>query len=273
MNYGTGRCSGFWPRFVAVPHHRCTGLVPAAVWLVWLLAFALMTSGMLRLDRCRLSTVLAAQIVAGLLFVITPTMPTADAYAYHVYGAMLGQTNPWHPGAISSHRPAIVTGLSIWGNPPMPSPYGPLFLIYEHVLIGAFPGLSADGLIIVERACSLLAAVAITVLLRGPRVAWWALHPLVLFEFAVCAHCDVFMLALIALSIRLRSSILAGIAIGCSAMIKIVAAGAVVFRPATLATAFASAATMPPSCAYPSFMRSTCRSTTRWQWLPSSPRR
>jgi hypothetical protein len=241
MTFGTRRCSGFWPTDV-VTHHRCVGAVPAIVWLMWLLAFACMTAAMIGLERAKFRTVVLAQAVAGILFVFTPTMPTADAYQYHIYGAMLGHSSPWRPAPLVTDRPAVATGLRIWGNPPLPAPYGPLFVLYEHELGESFPRLSADQLIYIERVVGLLAALAITVLLRGPRVAWWALHPLILFEFAVAAHCDVFMLGFLAASVRLRNPIAAGIAIGCSAMVKLVGLGASAFRIGTLPYALATAA-------------------------------
>jgi hypothetical protein len=250
-----GHCAGFWPTDI-VTHQRCVGLVPGIVWAMWLAAFAAMTIGMLGLERASLRAVAIAQLFAGLAFAATPTMPTADAYQYHVYGDASRTWSPWQPSRLVPDRESTATGLRIWGNPPQPSPYGPLFVLYERGLLAAFPALGADQLIYVERSVDVFALLAMTLLLRGPRIAWWALHPLVLFEFAVAAHCDVLMLLLLAISIRSRSAILAGVAIGASGMIKLVGLGASAFRigalPSALVTVavflalFPAAATLAP---------------------------
>ncbi len=232
-------CAGLWAVDVAT-HHRCAGFVPAIVWGMWLASFACMTFALPRFERAPLRTLLVCQILAGLAFVVTPMLPTADPYAYHVYGAASTLWDPWHPTVLVAHREALTTGLRIWGNPPFPSPYGPLFVAYERLLLAVFPAFSADQLIYVERSISLGAVVAITVMLRGPRIAYWALNPLVLYEFALAAHCDVLMLLLIAVAIRLRNPLLAGVAIGCSGLIKVVGLGAGAFRLAALPTALAT---------------------------------
>jgi hypothetical protein len=231
-----GHCTGFWPTDV-VTHHRCVDTSASMVWLMWLVAFACMTVAMFRLERAGLRSVLFAQLIAGIVFCVTPTMPTADAYQYHLYGEISQRWNPWQPTWLVSARESSATGLRIWGNPPQPSPYGPILVIYERGLLEAFPALSADQLIYVERCVSLMAMVAVTFLLSGPRVAWWALHPLVLFEFAVATHVDVLMLLLLAVSLRSSNAILAGIALGASGMVKIIGLGAAAFRVAALPAA------------------------------------
>jgi len=234
-------CTGFFP-VGPLPDHGCMSPVTAIVWGLWLLSFACMVIPLPRFDRVPLRTVVIVQIVAGIAFVLTPTEPTADVYAYHVYGAVGPNWDPWHPTVLVSNREAIVTGLRLWHNPPMPSPYGPVLVWYEHALLAAFPNFTADQLIYVERCISLAVAVFVTLLLRGPRIAMWALHPLVLYEFALAAHCDILMLGLIALAIRLRNPILAGVAIALAGMVKIVGLGAILFRPAAIASAIATVA-------------------------------
>lgn len=229
-------CTGFFPVGTSADH-GCRSPVTALVWGLWLIAFACMTIPLTRFDNLRLRTVVIVQLIAGIAFLATPMQPTADPYLYHLYGLIGAHWDPWHPVAIVSDRPAIAAGLQLWHNPPIASAYGPLVAWYEHGLLALLPGLGADQLVVVERGVALAAALAVTVLLRGPRIAMWALHPLVLYEFALAAHCDVLMLVLLALSIRLRNAVFAGIAIGLSGMVKVVGLGAVAFRWAAIPSA------------------------------------
>jgi hypothetical protein len=207
-------------------------LVGTLLWLSWGLALGLMFVGMLLLRAASVRTVVLAQTFAS-LFIATLTVaaPSGDPYSYVVYGqiAMHGE-NPWQPSRLPINDDATRIAAHSWGTLGG-STYGPLFILGERALAGVVPHTSTRTLILVQRYVAALAAVGVTLLVRGPRIAFWGLHPLVFFEFALGAHNDVLMLLLIAASMRIRHSFLSGIAIGLGAMVKIVAFGTLLFRP------------------------------------------
>jgi hypothetical protein len=218
-----------------------TGLL---LWIVWGAAFASMFAAMLGLRTVGARTVAAAQLCAG-IFVATLTFaaPSPDPYTYVTYGEIdRGGHDPWRPYHATVVDDATRVAVHAWGNPVGAAPYGPLFILGERALLAVVPHDATRTLILVHRYVALLAAVGITLLVRGPRVAFWGLHPLVLFVFPVSGHNDALMLVLVALSLRVRSAFLAGIAIGAAGMVKIVGLGSLLFRPSkTIVVTFAGA--------------------------------
>jgi hypothetical protein len=198
----------------------------------WSLAFGLMFLGMLGLRAANVRTVALAQICASMMIAsLTLAAPSTDPFSYVVFGQIDRRgDNPWQPTHVTPSDDVSRVAVEAWKNPFGPAPYGPLFILGERALVSVVPHTSTHTLIVVQRYVAALAAVGVTLLVRGPRIAFWGLHPLVLFEFALGAHNDVVMLLLIAASMRIRQSFFSGIAIGLAPMVKIVALGALLFR-------------------------------------------
>ena len=207
-------------------HHHALGLM-----LVWMAAFALMAFAMWRLRNVGLKTMLAVQLIGGAIVASSLAMPSLDDYAYLGYGDMLlhGE-NPWQPPLLPLRSPLVEAEVSVWGNPPAASAYGPTFVAFQAAIVGMFSKLPVWVLVYLDRGVSLLAAVGVTALLRGPRIRFWALNPFVLYNFGLEAHNDVLFLFLIACSLRVRSSVVAGVALGIASGIKFVAIAAVAYR-------------------------------------------
>jgi len=197
------------------------------VWAGWGAGFGLMFLGMLGLRGVRLRTAVIAQACASVaIATLTLAAPSTDAYTYVAYGEITQRgENPWQPPLVTAADDATRVATASWGNPLGPMPYGPVFALGERALLQVVPHTSTRTLLLIERCVAAFAAIGVTLLVRGPRIAFWALNPLVLFEFAGAAHNDAVMLLLIAASMRLRRPFLAGIAIGFAGMVKIVALG------------------------------------------------
>jgi hypothetical protein len=203
------------------------------VWASWGLAFGLMFFGMLGLRAVSVRTVAIAQLCAS-LFIATLTVaaPSTDPFTYVVYGEIAQHGgNPWKPSLVTPNDEVTRVAIRAWENPLGATPYGPLFILGERALLAVVPHTSTHALILAQRFVALLAAIGVTLLVRGPRIAFWGLHPLVLFEFALGAHNDVLMLLFVAASMRIRQPFLSGIAMGLAPMVKIIAFGALLFRP------------------------------------------
>jgi hypothetical protein len=198
----------------------------------WTLAFGLMFLGMLGLRGTNVRTVALAQICASLLVAsMTLAAPSTDQFSYVVFGEIDRHgENPWQPTRVTTNDEVTRVAMESWPNPFPPTPYGPLFILGERALLGVVPHTATYTIIVAQRCVGALAAVGVTLLVRGPRIAFWGLHPLALFEFTLGAHNDVVMLLLIAASMRIRQSFFSGIALGLAPMVKIVALGALLFR-------------------------------------------
>ena len=207
-------------------HHHALELM-----LVWMVAFALMAFAMWRLRHVGLKAMLVVQLVGGAIVASSLAMPSLDVYAYLGYGDMLlhGE-NPWQPPLLPLRSPLVEADVIVWGNPPSASAYGPTFVAFQAAIVGMFSKLPVWVLVYLDRGVSLLAAVGVTALLRGPRIRFWALNPFVLYNFGLEAHNDVLFLFLIACSLRVRSAVVAGVAIGIASGIKFVAIAAVAYR-------------------------------------------
>lgn len=229
-----------YPVVYALPER--TGLV---VWAGWGAGFALMFAGMLGLRGIRVRTAVIAQVCASVtIATLTIAAPSSDPYTYVVYGEIAQHgDNPWLWNRVAVDDDVTRVATTAWGNPVGPVPYGSAFLLGERALLHLVPHTSTRTLLLVERYVAALAAIGVTLLIRGPRIAFWALHPLVLFEFALGAHNDALMLLLVAASMRMHKPFLAGFAIGLAAMVKVVALGNLLLqRRAAIAVTAAGAA-------------------------------
>jgi hypothetical protein len=194
----------------------------------WTLAFGLMFAGMLGLRAASVRSVVLAQICASLVVAsLTVLASSIDPFCYVVFGEM---ANPWQPTNVTLNDGVSRVAMEWYSNPFGPTPYGPLFILGQHALLAVVPHTSTHTLIVVQRFAAALAAIGVTFLIRGPRIAFWGLHPLVLFEFTLGAHNDVLMLLLVAASMRIKQSFFSGIVLGLAPMVKIVALGALLFR-------------------------------------------
>jgi hypothetical protein len=206
-----------------------TGLL---VWSSWALAFGLMFLGMLGLRGAKLRSVVIAQLCASVVVAtLTVAAPSSDPFAYAAWGEVEQRgANPWQPTPVTVNDDVMRVATQSWGNPIGAATYGPLFILAERTLLRFIPHTSTRELILVQRYLAAFAAIGVTLLVRGPRVAFWGLHPLVLFAFPLSAENDVFMLLLVAASMRIRQSFISGVALGLAAMVKLVAVGNIVFK-------------------------------------------
>jgi uncharacterized membrane protein (UPF0136 family) len=213
-------------------------------WLIWAIAFAFMTYALVRLDGASRRAAIIAQIVGGIIMATTPIMPSNDPFAYFMYGDMAAHhQDAWQPPHLSATQDQVVAvGIIPWHNPPPPCVYGPVFVAFEAALVTILSPHNVLALLLTQRALSLAAVIAVSLVIRSRSISSWALHPLVLFEAAVGAHNDVLVLLLIAVSMKIRRSWIAGPVLACSGMIKIVAFGAAAYRPKIFFSAAAFAA-------------------------------
>ena len=193
------------------------------VWLVRALGIALMFAAMLRLRDVPVRAVLVAQLVASVIVAVTTfATPSTDPYGYFMYGRWVATgANPWRPPRVLGDDPVARIARPIVHDPPIRSPYGPAFVGLESMLVRVVPDTSFATWVAIHRALALAAACAISALLRGPRAAFWGLNPLVMLSFAVAGHNDALMLFCIAAAMRARSAVVAGIALGVAATIKL----------------------------------------------------
>jgi hypothetical protein len=211
------------------------GRAGVLLWVAWGVAFGLMFGAMLGLRRAGFRTVAVAQLCAGLFVAtFTPAAPSSDPYSYIVYGETAQRGgNPWQRIRVTTDYDAMRVAARSAEDAHFvgPSTYGPLFMLAERALVAVVPKTATARLVLIERYLATFAAVGVTLLVRGPRIAFWGLHPLVLFLFPVAAHNDVLMLLLLAASLRIRNAFFSGVALGAAAAVKLVAIGALVFRP------------------------------------------
>lgn len=194
----------------------------------WGVAYAAMFAAMVGLRGSNLRAVLAAQGLASII-VATSTIatPSSDPFAYLTFGRVLAQHgNPWRMTQIS-HDPITQRASYLQKTRPPSSAYGPFFVLVQSVLSRFIS--DAWKALVAERLLFGAAALAVTFLLRGPAIAWWGLHPLVLFEFACGAHNDALILACVALAMRVRMPAVKGALIGLAAMVKLIAAPGLIF--------------------------------------------
>jgi hypothetical protein len=205
--------------------------VGIVVWAAWALGFAFMSVAMWRARSVGIRTLVVAQILAGVAFAFTPAMPSIDAYMYLGFGDMLTHgENPWKPPVVPPRDPVAIAATTAWGNPPVSSRYGPLFIAGEGLVTRALAGASVWQLLIVQRLLSLIAAVGVTLLIRGPNIRFWALSPFVAYFYVLEAHNDVLFLVLLSAAARFRQPVVAGLTIGMASMIKIIALAALGLR-------------------------------------------
>jgi hypothetical protein len=205
------------------------GYTGMMIWAGWGIGIALMFFGMIRLRSISVRTAVAAQLCASaVIALLTVALASSDVYSYIVDGesAMHG----WGNGVIPVTDDSTCVAVAIWGNPVGPTPYGAAFILFERTLLALVPHTATQALVLVHRFVAAFAAIGVTLLIRGPRVALWAINPFVLFEFPLNGHNDVLMLFLIAASMRIRQSLLSGFMVGLAGMVKVVALGALAFR-------------------------------------------
>lgn len=201
------------------------------LWGVWALGIAAMFFGMCLLRGAPLRQVLTAQLTGGILIAaLTTATPSTDPYAYFVYGRWQATgVNPWHPPPLRASDPDATWIATMLHNPPVPSVYGPAFVGFESALYRLAPSAPFATWVWMHRALMLLAAALVTGLVRGPRIAYWGLNPLIMLEFAVAGHNDALMLAFVALAMRVRIPLLAGMLAGVAGMVKLPALVVAVF--------------------------------------------
>jgi hypothetical protein len=198
------------------------GPLGLVIWAIWGIAFVFMALGMQILRATSLKRVIFAQLAGGIIVaVLTLAVPTQDPYAYALYGRWQATgIDPWNPPPLTGTAPDAALLNAIFSTNPLPSVYGPMFVGLESALYWLAPHGSLSTWALIHRALMLPMAVIVTILVRGPRIAYWALNPLVMFEFAICGHNDALMLAFVAVAMRLPWKWAKGIAIGCAGMIK-----------------------------------------------------
>lgn len=236
-----------------------------ALWAVWAVGIALMVCAMRMLRGTPLRTVVVAQFLASVaVAALTTTTPSTDPYLYVELGHIQATGgDPWglpfraqSPETVAAfYADATASRSSV---PPMPSSYGPAFVGFEAALSRLEPSASFAAWVYVHRALSLAAAVAISCLIRGPRIAYWGLNPLVIVEFAIAGHNDALMLLLVALAMRVRSSLGAGLLVGIAGMVKIPALATAAFiRRPLLTIAGAGCAVLVLIAAFPRALTAT----------------
>ena len=208
-----------------------TGAPGLELWGTWALGIAAMFGGMCLLRGAPWRAVVTAQLVAGIFVAaLTTATPSTDPYAYVIYGRWQATgVDPWHPPRLRPSDRDATSIKTILHDPPVPSVYGPAFVGFESVLYRLAPNAPFATWIWIHRALMLLAAALVTCLIRGPRIAYWGLNPLVMLEFTVAGHNDALMLALVAVAMRARMPLLAGMVAGAAAMVKLPALAVAVF--------------------------------------------
>ena len=219
------------------------------LWIVWSLALLLAAIAAWKLARIDYRTAIAAQAILGLYLALGINLaPSSDAFMYQFYGQTLAEgKNPWGPLQLdaSTRDPLQRLVVRLYGDHPLPSIYGPAFLFPEALLARAMLSLSLHSRLVAQRLLTLLAAMLLVFAIPRSRRSLWALNPFILFEAAVGAHNDFFMLLALAGAIRLRKVIPAGLAFGLAIMVKAAAVFAIFIRPrlvlggALIVTAFA----------------------------------
>jgi hypothetical protein len=211
------------------------GAVVVFAW--WTLGLACFAFGWhaLRRER-RLAIIVSVQLALGLaLLACVQRLPSSDVYAYRFYGeTLLHGANPFVLGSQlgATQHPAIAAMVTLYGNPPIGSAYGPVFLAVQAgiaALLGVAAPLRTGA--VVQRLLALAAFAATTALVPRPRRTLWALNPFLLFEFALGGHNDALMLALIACAVRARNAGLGGLAIAAATGVKAVALAAAFALP------------------------------------------
>ena len=192
------------------------------------------------------TTIIAAQLIIGAVLSLTPVLLSSDIYAYVIYGRLFGiwGINPYH--IVAKISPSLdgtlVAPLQLYGNPPYPDPYGPLWTLVASAVARAEMHLSLVFNLWTQRALALIAASFATAgIVRlaqssakggGMRAATlFATHPLVIFETAVGGHNDMMMVALTvwAFAVVDTSPLLAGALLGASIGVKYVSIVALPF--------------------------------------------
>lgn len=152
-----------------------------------------------------LLTILSGTIVAGLLFVAAPALPSHDVFIYADYGRAIVShgANPYFvpPVVVSPHDP--ITALDDWKN--VPAAYGPFWLAMC-AFFALFLGDNPVHYVFAFRLLGLLAHVLNTLLVIGilhtmgrsrrtilPGALLYGYNPLVLMESCIGPHNDVLM--------------------------------------------------------------------------------
>ena len=207
------------------------GRLGIAIWCAWAAGFAAMTFAMHRLRGTPLRVLLAAQLAAGVGFVLVHAMPSIDTYAYLGYGnLLLHGGNPWKPGSLVAFDEVGRSFITAWSQNPPACRYGPAFVFLEAGIIKAIGPMAMPALVLTQRILSLAAAACITLVVRGPNVRYWALNPFVSYFYVTEAHNDVVFLLLVCIAARIRQPIVAGLLVGLGASVKIVAFAALAFE-------------------------------------------
>jgi hypothetical protein len=217
------------PRSVWIPSTVLLGGVIALV-LVWLLALRVLRAG-----RTSERTVWAIGAVWATPFIVGPPLLSNDVYTYAAQGLLLRDgLDPYRvgPAALGNVRALAAVDPS-WRS--VPSPYGPLASIVQHLAI-AISGGSPLGAVIVFRALGVLCLVAVGLLaleVAGPRrvsaLTLTVLNPLLLLQVVSAAHLDGVMCALV------LAAVVAGSQRRWTAAIVLAAAAGSVKAPAYIA--------------------------------------
>jgi hypothetical protein len=161
-----------------------------------------------------------AALVAMAVF--APVVTSADIYAY-VSDALLGW-GAYHPTA---QRLPGDFGLvnDYWGSPQWPSPYGPLFIGLDHLIVGSAK-LSLFGSLLLLRLINAAGLVAVILLLRRLKVApatiaLLACNPYFIFELIANGHNDMLALGLTLGAFSARSQIVAAALAIAAGLIKL----------------------------------------------------
>jgi hypothetical protein len=197
-------------------------------WLAFSGMLAAFAAAMLVAHRLALPApaLIAFQAGFGAAIALFPAMPSSDPIAYRFAAQqLLAGADPWARTIVTAtqlHDPYAAAMVQLYGNPPVASIYGPAFVALEAAFVRLTAGLSPVGWLIAQRLAALAAFVAITPLVPPRRRALWALNPFLLFEFALSAHNDVFMLLGLALALRFRHSPWSGLGVAFAGLVKLV---------------------------------------------------
>lgn len=197
-------------------------------------------------QRGGVSAVFGAQALLGLALAAYAVTFSPDLYAYVMFGRLLGVhgINPYFlPEAIKPGSDAILRAcLSVLGNPPPADNYGPLWSLMDGALSRVETSASLAVQLFAHRAIAVLFAMLATAgvvrLMRRlsererlKRMAFFGLHPLVLYEAAAGGHNDIMAVAFAiwGFAVVEELPLVAGLLIGASIAVKYVSVVALPF--------------------------------------------
>ncbi len=214
---------------------RAAAVIVFAWWTLGIGAYAY-AWWTLRNERRAWVTIGLACIVGACTIGLVPSLSSSDVYAYRFYGeTVLRGANPYEIAPITdllAQTPASRAMIALYGNPPVGSAYGPVFLALQAciaAIVGPFASLRTGAY--VQRIVMLLAFAATTLFVPRARRAWWALNPFLLFEFAIGGHNESVLLLALGFAARARASAAAGIAIACATGVKAIALASIAVLP------------------------------------------